>query len=103
MEEGVRIDIRLLRDYMSAVVEEKRLAQQLYSKVEGLCRMCDDSEKTRYYKLLRDVEVLLVYYARLEDSLQNVELNTIAIHNEITARLRDETDEVKRMFPGSPA
>lgn len=101
MDEGVRIDLRLLRDYMSAVLKEKRLAQELYSKVEGVSRFSDDSSRLQYRKILSRIENLIHFYQRLGETLQGVEENTIAIHREIMTRLREETDEGKRVLPNA--
>lgn len=101
MNEGIRIDLQLLRDYMSAVLKEKRLAQQLYSEVEGVSRISDDSTILQYRQILSRVEILIQFYQKMEETLQGVEENAIAIHREIMARLREETDEGKHVLPNA--
>ena len=98
-DESVRIDIKLLRDFTSAVVKEKRLAQQLYSKVEEVSRISDDGTRLQYRNLLSRVEILVQFFQKLEETLQDVEENTIAIHCAILARLQEGTDEVKHVLP----
>lgn len=99
MDEGVRIDLQLLRDYTSAVLKEKRLAQQLYSKVERVSRLSDDSIGLQYRKILSRIETLILFYQKLEETLQGAEENTIAIHQKIMTRLHEGTDDVKHVIP----
>ena len=95
MDDSIRINTRLLRDHVSAVREEKRLAQQLQNKVELLKRISGEGERPAYQYILGRVECLVRYYQKMADALEEVGDEAEYLYRQLAKRLRDENDAAR--------
>lgn len=95
MDELIRIDTRLLRDQVSAVHSEKRIAQQLYSNVQTLISISDEMLRAEYRTILPKVDKLVRYYQSMEDALDEIADKACELSAQISGLLRDETDIAK--------
>jgi len=95
VDESIRVDTRLLRDHVSEVLEEKRLAQRLYSRVEQLRATSEDSQKIQYTRILNRIELLIEYYQRMADALDYVGDEAIMLYQKNAELLRRGNDEAR--------
>lgn len=97
MEESIRINTRLLQDHVSVVMEEKRTAQQLYSQVEALKRISDDSTLYQYNRILNRIEILIQYYQKMAEALESVSEGAMSLYRQTLGILRNDADEAKNV------
>lgn len=93
MDESVHIDTRLLRDQVSAILEEKRIAQQLLRKVEMLKSTGDDSTSIQLQAIISKVQNLVRYYEKMAGVLEDVGDEAVRLSRFFTQLIRDERDE----------
>lgn len=98
MEKSIYIDTRLLRDHVSIILEEKRIAQQLYSQVNQLKRSDESVFGPQCHEALSKIDTLIRYYQMMANALEEVGDNAVALSREISRILQDDTDEVKRHY-----
>jgi len=90
---SIHVDTGLLREHVSVVLEEKRIAMELQSHVETLMRISGDSARPQYQSILNRIENLVLYYQKMADALETVGEDAVMLHREIASKLRDDNDE----------
>lgn len=95
MDESIHIDTGLLREQVSVVREEKRIALELQSQVEKLKRTGDESSVAYYNDLLDRIEILVQYYGRMSDALETVGDDAVLLYRNLAQTLEDEKDAAK--------
>ena len=98
MDEGIHIDTALLREHVSVVQEEKRLAMQLQSQIELLKRISEVESVQQYQQILNKVDNLVQYYQNMADALDTAGDLAVEYYREIAAILQDDTDEAKSVI-----
>ena len=90
------VDTGFLRDHVSKLREQKKLASRLYENVAAMKQVDDPTVAYKYDPVLRDIRQLIEYFDRMADFLSNVDDDAVQLSNELQALLRDDTDETKR-------
>ena len=89
---GLFVDTGLLRDHVSKLREERKLACKLYDTVLAMRRMSDPSVAYQYNSILRDVEQLIEYFGRMADLLSTASDEAVQMSRQIGSLIQDETE-----------
>ena len=92
---GLFVDVGLLRDHISKLREEKKLAQRLYDNVVAMRNYGDPSMYGQYRAVLRDVEQLIEYFDRMAKVLSDAEVEAVRLSRTVGARIKEDTDRVR--------
>ena len=99
MDGSIHIDTRLLREHVSVVLEERRIAQRLYSNVEALQRISDEASRAQYRALLNKIDRLIQYFQKMADALEEISDGADALYRELSRLLGDDNDVAKSVLP----
>ena len=89
---GLFVDTGLLRDHVSKLREERKLACKLYDTVAAMRKMSDPSLVPQYNRILRDVEQLIEYFGRMADLLSKTSDEAVQLSRQIGTLIQDETE-----------
>ena len=89
------MNVGLLRDHISELNKEKKIAQELYDNVMAAKRLSDPSESYKYNRVLNEIEQLIEYFAKMADVLRNVEFEAGQLSQKIGATIEDDTARAK--------
>lgn len=96
MDENIHIDTGLLREHVSVILEEKRIAEQLLYQVEKLRKLSSDSVGPQYNAIVKKIENLIQYYRRMAEALETLGDDAVMLYREIAQKLQDDNDKAKR-------
>ena len=88
---GLFVDTDLLRDHVSKLREEKKMAISLYESVSAMKRTCDPTVSYQYDSVLRDIEQLMEYFGAMADLLDNIADDAIRLSHELHALIEEST------------
>ena len=88
---GLYVDTGLLRDHVSKLREEKKLASRLYENVVIMKAMADPMESYRYDAVLRDVAQLIEYFDAMAKQLAHVEDEAVRLSDSLRGIIEDST------------
>ena len=88
---GLYVDTGLLRDHVSKLREEKKLASRLYENVVVMKAMADPMESYRYDAVLRDVAQLIEYFDAMAKQLAHVEDEAVRLSDSLRGIIEDST------------
>lgn len=89
------VDTGFLRDHVSRLREQKKLASRLYENVAAMKRVDDPTVAYKYDPVLRDISKLIDYFGRMADFLSNVDDDAVQLNDKLEALLRDSTEDTK--------
>ena len=93
---GLFVDTGFLRDHVSKLRQEKKIASELYENVKNMKNLSDPTVAYQYDSILRDIQQLIDYFAKMADSLAHIEDEAIQLSQEINQLIEDGTDETNR-------
>lgn len=91
------VDTGLLRDHVSKLREEKKLAIRLYENVAAMKRVSDPTISYQYNPILRDIEELMEYFGRMANLLDSIADDAIQLSHEIGALIEDNTELTRQV------
>ena len=91
MDEDIHIDTGLLRDQVSVIQEEKRVAQQLYDKVEMLKNLSEDGVRAQYQSILGRIDKMVQYYSKMAEAMEYVTDEALNLHRQLENLVHDDT------------
>ena len=94
------VDTGLLRDHLSRLQEEKKLASRLYENIEVMKAMADPADIHRYYAVLRDVEQMIEYFNKMANQLAHIADEAVQLSHELQGLTQDSTDLSRRITAG---
>ena len=94
-KDGVFVDTGLLRDHVSKLREQKKLASELYAHVLAMKNSSDPTVSYQYNRILHDVEQLVAYFAKMSQVLSVVEEDAVQLGRQIECVIDNDTDELK--------
>ena len=94
---GVYVDTGLLRDHVSTLREEKKLAYRLYENVALMKAVADPTVAYRYDSVLRDIEQMIEYFEKMANLLVHVGDEAVQLSNELGGMIKDSTDVSQRI------
>ena len=90
---GLFVDTGLLRDHVSKLREQKKIALRLKKSVQTVKALSDPSTAFQYDTIIRDVDCLVEYLDRMANALDNVDDEAIMMHMRIAHLIDDSTYE----------
>lgn len=85
------LDTGLLRDHVSKLREQKKIASRLYATVSAMRNSSPPSEAYRYNSLLRDIEQLIAYFDKMADVLSNASDEAVYLKHKLSMIIEDDT------------
>ena len=89
---GLHVDTGLLRDHVSKLREEKKLASRLYENVAAMKFFADPMVADRYGLLLQDINQMIEYFCRMANQLASVGDEAVQLSQELKGLIEDSTD-----------
>ena len=89
---GLLVDTGLLRDHVSKLREQKKLATRLYNTVLAMKNASDPTVAYQYDPILRDVEQMIEYFTRMAKVLTHVGDDAVQLNRQIGGIIEDSTD-----------
>ena len=89
------VDTGCLRDHVSKLREEKKLAARLYENVLVLRRLSDPSTSYQYNSILRDVNQMIEYFERMASVLNRIDDEAIRLSREIKHTIEEDTEATR--------
>lgn len=98
---GTFVDTELLRDHVSKLREEKKIALKLYENVRAMRALSDPTVSYQYNSILYNVEQMIEYFDRMSKVLANVEDDAIQLSHELTKIIEDNTYDTRHIVSKS--
>ena len=95
------VDTGLLRDHVSKLREQRKIASRLYANVLAMRNCSDPSVSYRYNSLLRDIERLIEYLDRMAQVLSATGDDAIMVSRKLGNLIYDDTIETRRKVSSS--
>ena len=92
---GFLVDTRYLRDHVLKLNDEKKKADRLYGQIAVMRSMDDPAVSQKYYKILWEIDKLIVYFQRMSDALEHIEQDAIQLSSTIRQSIDDSSDTVR--------
>ena len=89
---GLYVDTGLLRDHVSKLREEKKLASRLYENVLVMKTMADPMVAYRFDSLLRDIGQLIEYFDAMANQLAHIDDEAVQLSYRLRDMIEDSTD-----------
>ena len=94
---GFFVDAGLLRDHVSKLRQEKKMASELYRKVATMKSQADPAVAYQYDPVLRDIEQLVEYFGRTADLLAHINDEAVHLSRELRGLIEDDTEQAWRI------
>lgn len=95
---GLYVDTRFLRDHVSKLREEKKLAARLRENVLAMKAASDPTTSYRYDPIIRDVEQLLEYFRKMTDVLADVDDMAVQLSNDLGMLISEDEEKTRRVI-----
>lgn len=89
---GLYVDTGLLRDHISRLREEKKLASRLYDNVVVMKMTADPTVAYQYDSVLRDIDQVIEYFNTMANQLAYINDEAILLGQELRGLIEDSTD-----------
>ena len=86
------VDVGLLRDHISKLQEEKKLASRLYESVAVMKTVADPVVAEEYDLVLRNIEQMIEYFRRMENMLAHIHDEAVELSHELRGIIEDSTN-----------
>ena len=94
---GLYVDTGLLRDHISKLQEEKKLASRLYENIAIMKTVADPMDAYQYDLVLRDIEQIIAYFNAMGDQLTHTVDEAVRLSDELRGIIVDSTDLSRRI------
>lgn len=94
---GLYLDTGLLRDHVSRLREEKKLASRLYENVVVMKTVADPMVAYQYDLVLRDIEQMIEYFNTMANQLAHIDDEAVRLSHEVRGMIEDSTDMSQRV------
>lgn len=98
---GLYVDTGLLRDHVSKLQSEKKLASRLYQNIVFMKNLADPMVAHRYDSLLRDIKQLIEYFDAMSDQLARTADEATRLSYELRYEIKDSTELSQRIISKS--
>lgn len=95
-QDGVFLDTGLLRDHVSKLREERKLALRLREAVVSMRMVSDPTVAYQYNSVLRDIDQLIEYFGRMAKLLDDVDDEAVALSLRLRAIIEEDTESAHR-------
>ncbi len=91
------VDTGCLRDHVSELRREKRIASQLHDNIRAMKWLCDPTTcdpmlMYRLDRLIRDTERLSAYFDKMADALERINDDAVALSRALNAMIVEDTE-----------
>lgn len=90
------VDTELLRDHVSKLKRQKKLAYLLYDNINAMKQYSDPSMSYQYNSVLRDVEQLIQYFEKMAETLDHIDDKAVQLSQTIGDIIEDDTERLRR-------
>ena len=94
---GLFVDTGLLRDHVSKLREEKKVAARLYENVAAMKNVSDPTVSYQYDPVLRDIEQLMEYFGRMANLLDHIVDDAVQLSLVLSTLVEDDTELTRRI------
>lgn len=94
---GVYVDMGLLREHISKLQEEKKLASRLYENVVGMKTVADPVGASQYDSVLRDIEQMVEYFRAMTEKMTDIADEAVQLSHELRGIIADSTNLSERV------
>ena len=95
---GLFVDTGLLRNHVSKLREEKKMATRLYENVVAMKTISDPTVTYQYDTILRDIEQLVEYFDRMAILLDDITDDAIRLSHEMGTLIEDDTASTRHII-----
>lgn len=92
------VDTRLLRDHVSKLREDKKIASELYENVVKMKSLSDPSVADQYNSILYDINQMIEYFSRMADVLTNIGDNATELSHMFGEMITDDTERARHII-----
>lgn len=89
---GLYVDTGLLRDHVSTLREEKKLASRLYENIAVMKTVADPMVAYRYDAVLRDIEQMIEYFDKMANLLSHIDDEAVQLSYELGGIIKESAD-----------
>ena len=97
----VFVDTGLLRDHVSKLREEKKIATRLRNNIRTMKKYEDPSRYGQYTQIFRDIDCLIDYLEQMVKILSNTEDDAVRLSYAIGNLLKDDVDNTYHIISDS--
>lgn len=94
---GLYVDTGLLRDHISKLQKEKKLASRLYENIVAMKTVTDPMATYQYDSVLRDIEQMIEYFNTMANQLAHIVDEAVQLSDELRGIIVDSTDLSRRI------
>lgn len=94
---GLHVDTGLLRDHISKLREEKKVASRLYENIVAMKTAADPMAAHQYDLVLRDIEKMIEYFNAMSKQLTYIIDEAVQLSDELRGIIVDSTDMSRRI------
>ena len=98
---GLYVDTGLLRDHISKLREEKKLASRLFENIAFMKAFADPAVAHQYDLALRDIDRMIEYFDAMTNRLADVCDEATLLSGELRGMIEDSTDLSRRIVAES--
>ncbi len=91
------VDTGLLRDHVSKLHRERKIAYELYENVSMLKSISDPTISYQYNSILRDIAQLIEYFNKMADVLSHVSDDAVQLSYELGELIENDTENIHRI------
>ena len=89
---GLYVDTGLLRNHISKLQEEKKLASKLYNNIAAMKSMADPAVAYQYDSALRDAAKMIEYFQAMAKKLAEVDEEAIMLSRDVRGMIENSTE-----------
>lgn len=94
-KEHTFVDTGLLRDHVSKLRQQKKIASRLYENVAAMKRLSDPSVAYQYNSILRDIQQMIDYFDRMAKELDHIGDEAVELSHRIGKIIEESTERTR--------
>lgn len=95
------VDTGLLRDHVSKLREEKKLAMRLRDGIVAMRNNSDSAAFGEFYPILRDLDMMIEYFERMARVLAVTESEAVQLSRELGNEIEENTAQTQHRSSSS--
>jgi len=92
---GVFVDTGLLRDHVSKLQNERKMAERLRENLMAMQNSSDPETVVQYRSVLNDVDQLCAYFTRMARLLDNVGDEAVTLSRKIATLIEKDAEQTR--------
>ena len=96
-ESGLFVDTGLLRDHVSKLRNEKKIASQLYANTVAMKGLDVQNSSYQYDLILRDIDQLVVYFKKMADLLDHVDDEAVQLSRMVGGMIENDSERIQKI------